>query len=495
MSTVSYNMFCQQAYGKQNTLTQTIFQQLQEINEFYLIVSPGTTKENYEKKKFAVYVGPGQMLPVFLTSSGAKRKAIQANAVIDHEPTVMTATSQMLSAMLEKYQKANLVAGIRFYGDLPLFQEFQVGEWLNKELAQDMPVEEPLPEPQVPDKPQEFVGVKKLINMLDCQERSQIANFPTYSIFESFPPLLQKLMTANKITPDEMDRILELPEGVTAMTINNPKADVSKEMLKKYLGYFGMESYIYRYADNCQELQTSINHAPNICHYKIIPAKVSTVEPFELVDLRRAQDTEGAWLYRLVFHGEKRDQTCIVTSPLDMILNKKYELVGLEPLDQPKKEQKKENEIDAMISKEKEKFEEEQRSYLEKRKDQVIRYFKLHNPEGKTLQFKEAEAHYKRMARNDDLLDEFFWTTCATQKMLEELKNDPEYQRRKENQPKPVRVRDYTAEKLRKEFQLKGAWKPYFYLADLREHPRNTLQQLKYLKTDPQYQNQKEKTE
>lgn len=505
MSELRYAMFCEAVYGHDEDRKQMIFQVLKNQKKFFMIVSPDTTPEDYAKKKFAFYITADQILPVFLDQDSANRMAVEVDAVIDGKPGTVSSPMQTLDSLLEQYAKKNLIRGIRFYERIPFYEDIPLSKWMGEEEAvNEIPkVEDPVPvkQPQKAKSP-EMVGVAKLIKMLDCQDRSKIAEYPTYSYFEKLPQLLQKLIQVNHCDMAKMDEELDLPSGVTEMTVKNPQADVSKEVLRKLLGYFGLEAYLYRYVGNCDELRRELRANEGICKFKIIPAKVSTKERFKLQEFKRAKDANGCWLYKLTFKSNEREHICIVTSPLGMIVGKEYELEGLTPRAEnagagsvtdtvyvPQADEG--NEI---IQKMKEQAEKEKRAYLDVRKDYVIRYFKLQNPEGRQLQRQEAEKHYNRLAKDDDLLDEFFWKYgCPKKKMEEEIENDPEYLRRRENQPKDVQVKGYTAEKLRREFNIKPAWELYFYMADLRNMPKKTMERLRYRNTDPQYQGDKKK--
>lgn len=333
-------------------------------------------------------------------------------------------------------------------------------------------------------------GLKK---MLDCQDRSKIAKFPTYSYFEKFPQLMSKLFEVSGLDRDLVGESIGLSRGVVNNIISDPAADISKEVLRKFLTCFGLEQYLYRYRGNSLELQKELSASPHI--REVVPAGSKTEERFKLTELKKGlEHQDNAWLYQLHLKSPQRDFVCTVVSPLGLIEGKEYEVKGLAPMVDQKENSDvvpsaapSGNEIDEVIAKEKERAEKAARNYLDIRKDMVLRYFKIQNPEGRAIQMQEAEKHYRRLAKNDDLLDEFFWKHCFIQRVREQLEQDPEYLRRKENQPKDIRVKDYTAEKLQREFKLK-AWESYFAMADLREAPRKTMERLNYRKTDPQYQ-------
>lgn len=510
MSEIRYEMFCEAAYGHDDARVQSIIKSLQEQKKFYVIVSPKTSPEAFAKKDFDFFVGPKQILPVFLDLNAANQKAADVNAVIDGNPVTITSTLQALNSMLERYKKMGLVREIRFYERLPFYLDVAISQWLGEQMEKEPEEEKPaavipdlVPEPAAVSESmpqnQELVGVKKLIKMLDSQERSAISNYPTYSYFEKFPQLLQKLIQVNHCDPAKMDEELGLPAGVTEITMTDPQANLSKDVLRKFLTYFGLQEYLYRYADNCDELRRELNANPHLFKSKIIPAKVSTKERFCLEDLKRAKDDNGCWLYQLTFKSPTQNYVCVVTSPLGMVVGKEYELEGVSPkvdaappsMTDPVPVVGKE-EGDAVIQKMKEQFEKDQRSYEETRKDYVIRYFKRgYNPEGRELKLDEAEKYYKKLAKEDDLLDEFFWKHCFPQKVREQLEENPEYQRRRAAQPKDVQSKGYTAKKLQQEFNLTKAWETYFYMVDLRHEPKKTMERLCYRKTDPQYQPQK----
>ena len=71
---------------------------------------------------------------------------------------------------------------------------------------------------------------------------------------------------------------------------------------------------------------------------------------------------------------------------------------------------------------------------------------------------------------------------------MERLEGEPEYQRRRANQPSPVKIKDYTATKFQKEFKI-PVYDVYFEMIDLKNAPVKTMERLRYRLTDPQYQN------
>lgn len=498
MSDLRYAMFCESACGHDEERYKTLIRDLQDQQKVIMIGSPDTTAEDYARKKFAVYIEKNGLLPAFLDVESANRKSLEVNAIMDGKPMTVSLPMSGLNTLLEQYVKKNLVCGIRFYEKLPFHIQIPLDQWLGKETEPAPPtVKEPAQEPPKPQDSLPREGVSRLIKMLDETEKSKISQYPTYAYFEKLPQLLQKLIQVNHCDPAQMDTDLDLPSGVTLSVIQDPQANISTDVLRKYLTYFGLEAYMYRYVSNCDELRRELKSNPNICQFEIKPSKPSTKERFMLKEMKRAKDQFGCWLYQLTFKSEQgRDYQCIVTSPLDMIVGKNYELTGLEPAAASDEQTVAstapvvhQDEGDQVVEEMKAKFEKEQRSYLDLRKDQVIAYFKIRNPEGRTLQLKEAEAHYNKLAKEDDLLDEFFWKNCCPPKVKEQLESDPEYLRRRENQPKDVTAyKDYTADKLRREFPIKHAWEVYFALVDLRNTPRKTMEYLRYKKTDPQYQ-------
>lgn len=492
---IRYDMFCQMAYQPLPQRKQRILQQIQKNESFYIIVK--------EKQPWTFR----DIFPVFLEELSAKIKAADMH-LFDKGYEVQMIDADALQTLIQQQENISVV---RIYDRLPFYQDYPLHPKQPEIPKTPLSINSEQKGASTESKdPQTLPAIKNLISMLDAQDRSAISKLPTYSFFEKFPQLLQKLVQVTGVDLQELDSIVGV-DGLTAMTMKTPTADVSKDVLQKYLNYFGLGAYLYRYRDHCSELRQELNRHPEICKYKIVPAKVSTQEPFELVEMKRAKDDNGAYLYQLKFKSKDREQTCIDISPLGMIIGKKYELEGLQPLSEntnrsipnnslPSEKpavSTKDKKVNLLAdSKEQQKLLESLKQkdsdctevYLKTRKDYVLRYLKLQNPTGREIQIKEAEKYYTQLSANEDILDEFFWKICFPQKAKDLLSDNQEYQKRKDNQPKDLVIKDYTAEKLRKEFHLKYGWETYFFFAELKNHPKKTMEQLKYRKTDPQYQ-------
>ena len=461
---------------------------LQEQPRYYLVADPSTAPEAFARKKFGVYLLDGRILPVYLSEENARVKASTVGAVMpDGEPMTISSSRKALDTLMEQYKTKGLLRYVRVYEKPPFYSQFLATDWLGaeSEAIEEPEVEKPQVQATEPEQKEPrcatSVGVDALRKMLDCSNRAEIAKLPTYGYMESFPQILQKLLQVNHCDAEQVNAELGLPEGVTSMIITNPKADLSKRVLKSYLTYFGLEAYLYRYAANSTELLMEIRNSPVISRYSIIPARVSTKEHFELKQIASAKDQNGAWLYRLTLTSAARTETVVVTSPLGMQVGKEYEIEGLEPvvdeaLTAEKVAVNATKNPDSVVQAAKAAYEQERRTYEERRRDQVIAYFKNRNPEGIVLNLAQAEKHYERIAQNDALLDEFFWKLAPKGKLV--LDEYPEYQRRKANQPKDVEIKGYTAAKLAKEFKLRE-WEAYFELIELGKTPQKTLERLK----------------
>lgn len=462
-----------------------------EKRRLYLIADAGTTEEQFASKKFAFHVSEGKALLVYIEEKYAAKKAEALGSTLRKgRPMTVSSTKQALATLVNTYVASDRIKSVCFCGRPPFHIEVPANNLFPEAAPQEKRGETETVELSMPVATKGVDGLKK---MLDCNDRSKIAQLPTYSFFENFPQLMAKLIQVNRCDANLMDGALNLPEGLTCKIISDPKADISMDVLKKYLAYFGLDEYLYRYAGNCQELASSLKRSPSICKYEIKTANGGTAEPFTLKDVKRQKDKNGAWLYQLSFENELRTVKCIVVSPLGMIIGKRYELGGLRPHCSEDTSatgtafmpsQEKENEL---MRKLKEKQEKEQRSYEQIRRDQVISFFKRQNKEGRILQLKEAERYYDKLAKYDDLLDEFFWTHCCPKSVMERVEAEPEYQRRRANQPSPIKIKDYSATRLQKEFKI-PIYDVYFEMIELKNAPIKTLERLRYRLTDPQYQ-------
>lgn len=479
MSDLNQMMFlCQTGKGNIEDTLAAIFEQ----HRLFLVAAAGTTEEQFANKKFAFFVAPNKSLAVFTEEEYAAKKAEAIGATSrSGNPMVVASSKQALAAIVRKYSASGRSNSVCFFGKPPFHLTVP-----SDTLFPDVSHEEKEQNARISlETPIATKGVDGLKKMLDCNDRSKIANLPTYSFFENFPYLMGKLIQVNNCDPTLMDEALGLQSGLTKKIITEPKADVSVDVLKKYLAYFGLSEYLYRYAGSCSELASQLRQSPHICKYEITTANGSTEEPFELKEIRRQKDKNGAWLYQLVFESEFRVQKCVVTGPLGMIVGKRYCLGGLTPMQKEKDTSAKAvasmptaEKIDDITEMLKKKSEEEQRSYEQIRRDYVIAFFKRQNEKGRILNLHEAEAYYNRLAKEDDLLDEFFWTHCCPKSVRERLEHEPEYERRKANQPELIKIKNYTAYTLQKAFKI-PSYDLYFEMIALRNAPNKTLERLK----------------
>lgn len=468
-------------------LKNIAIEKIKQSKRLFLIAAPDTSREDWTKQNFAVYVDSQKAIQVYLNQETANARSKELNAITETgEPMVIMSPLASLNAMLTEYHNKNLFQTIQFVEKDPFHVECTYQEWMTGQPEAEQPVATESHAPKT------FIGVKELTHMFDCNEKAKIANLPSYSYFDQFPQVLGKLVGANHLDPQAIDQELDLVDGLTYQATHNPDIDLSKTTLQAYLKYFGLGAYLYRFAKQSSEVESEISQNTNFCKYQIIPAKISTKERFTLEKITRALDSNKAFLYQLQFKSKMRQKVCVVVSPLGYKQDKDYELVGLDPICDESGENTitqavrpiSDEEGEAAYEKAKVKFEKEQRTYEELRKDYVIRYFKKQNPEQRILQFKEAEKHFTRISEYDDILDEFFWKIKPFDL---DLSADPEYQRRREQQPSAIMESKYTADMLQREYRFK-TWESYFWLADLRKSPRKTNDMLKYRKTDPQYQ-------
>lgn len=465
--------------------------------DIFYIALPSTTEAEWSAMQISP-VMQGPLLCVYTNIETVNQEAKKNGSVLPNGAAMVVQVRWLdfLNKIVPNYPEFLLFARPPFKIELSRKELCEDLEEKGLSLAEP---EEPKPvlaekiiEPGFPgfQKPEVFKAVPELIKMFDCSDKSKICNLPSYSMMEQFPMLLDKLISVNEIHCADLDKAVGINDGLSQCIIKTPTIDLSKDVLKKILSYFGLGEYLYRFVGSSTELSREIKANSHIYQDKIINAKVSTKERFTLTDVKRAKDENGAFLYQLSMKSNARTLNFVVTSPLNFIIGKEYEICGLEPIGNDSTDGNllsskpvQVNTDNSVIEKAKEKYENAQREYLDMRKDSVIYFFKLHHP-SKTpvLNLKECEALYTKLEKDDDLLDELFWT-CKALKAKEMLTKNEEALRKMAAQPNPVEVGGYTAKTLHDKFKF-PLYDVYFWLSDLRHNTKETKQKLVYLETE-----------
>lgn len=431
-------------------------------DSYYAVAGKGTSKEDWSAHKHEAYIIDNGLC-LFLNKDEAKQFA----ELHDVPDMIIALSRRSASALIKEYTDRGCITHVRVYAVLPAFTVIMPKEFQHKEKEQEQinkPGEKLSIDPAVTER------AKKILDMANPSERAQMDSCGS---FKNLHAAIDRLLRDSKTSPDALDKALGLPDGMTARFCSELVDNkVPLRVAKQYLEVFGLEAYIYQFKNECAEIASELG-ASQVDAHQIKPASIHAKEPFVLKSVRRGKDANGAYVYQLVFSGEHRNVTELVSSPLGYIQDKKYTIIGLEDLSEAEESLSSQKAVSddkaqSVMNELTEKYhiteKKEPPTHEEQRKNDIIRYMKAN------LGFsaKDAEAKLASIYWEEDLLEEF-WNYVKNHKT-----------------PK-IRIRGYTAMMLMKELHFTPI-EAYQQMIGLRKKPRETEQMLKYRRTDPQYQ-------
>lgn len=437
---------------------------------YYTVAKPGTTADEWQKREFAAFTDDADALVVFLSLNEAQVFAKMMGASIGEKPLVSKVSHEQLSKILAEYAYDNIIDGVKVYSTPPLYIMCRPEDFKDASAA------EPQEEESAQTKPDTFKGVDFVRTVLDTYDNSARRAMDKGRICENIHTLIQSLIQQNDLDASALDKALDLPTNLTReFCLNRANSSYNQSILMKYLSYFGLQQYLYIFKGQSIELANYLKNHRQIDVYELKNPTINS-ERFVLKALKRGEDSKtGAYVYSAELANDKRKVNVILSNPLGLVIGKEYQIVGLssqqEAAPQPlsaklptiseESIQQALSEINASQSPVH--MAKGPRSYDEKRKDAIIRYFR-----GRNMNARDAEAKYKTLEMEPDILDEFY-------KYIEN------------KQFGKLEVAGYTARKLIKQMGF-DSYEAYLILAQLRSDPQNTKQRLIYRERDPQYQ-------
>jgi len=328
----------------------------------------------------------------------------------------------------------------------------------------------PAPAAETPQGSQ-FLGVDKVkeyFSLFDVNARNKID--PGHR-FTNIRTLVETLCQQNGLDFSDIDEAMDLRKGTTNSFIKDPVGKpAKKEMVLKYLKFFGLEEYWLFYQDCCMEIKRQILASPDLNRAKIKYPAAPYAEKFRLTEIREGK-YEGAILYRVTLVGEKDTVKLYVTNPMKPVLkiDRQYQLLDRDGKPRPEDEKRKNNDIIQPPSKDdlayilsgiekKKPAAGSDRTFEQVRKDKIIFYLK----DKLKLRIPSAESKYKEFESDTDILNEFY----------EYIVN------RKFGK---IEVQGYTARRLIKELKITEPYEAFHYLVELRANPGETKQKLKLI--------------
>lgn len=447
-----------------DTMLADLKAQIKAQPQLFLVASSRTTPEEWTKRQFAIFVDEQKMLPAFLTQDSAIGFAVNQHCMVSGKPLVTKASQSNFSRLIAEYAESRLLTSVIVYSQVPIGIQFAPSEFpYNKQPNSDTVMTEEVTSKQLR-------GVEEVKRALDTYETNARKKLDPGARYEHFATLVQSLVQQNNIDPNELDKALELPKGYTRKLFTEiHTATPAQAVVEKYLSYFGLAEYLYLYAKNCPEIRTFLMNHQQIDVKKLKAPPALTAERFMLKKIIRGT-ANGYYVYRLKIASKEHSEEIIVSNPLNLQVGREYQLVkgngdAREEDLAPHKASSKiaEPSVPEMLEwvKEAERKgrgaskEQSERTYEDKRKDAIIAYFKKKQ---RDMNFKSAEAKYKSLEVEEDILDEFY-------KYVEH------------QQTSSIEVHGYTAKRIMKESILQP-YDAYLTLVRLRNDPKGTIQWL-----------------
>jgi len=439
----------------------------------FLVAAAQTTPEEWGNRRFAVYIDNQRVLPAFLTQDEAVSFAVNHQCTIEGKPLVTKASQTNFSRMVAEYKQSNLMADIMVFSKVPIGIKFKPDEF---PYETQKPAEAIMNEQFPLEK--KWAGVEDVKRALDTYEANARKKLDPGARYENFSTLIQSLTQQNNIDPNDLDKILGMPAGYTRMLFTEVHTAIpAQKVVLKYLSYFGLSQYLYLYAKNCPEIRNYLRNHDKIDQYKLKPSPVINAKRFKLEGIQRGT-ANGFYVYRLKIVSKSGPMEIIVSNPLNLQIGREYQLMDgngdTRKMDQGQKHEAdrvpnpSDTELLAMAKELEERGkrgtkEPIERSYTQKRKDDIIAYFRKKE---RNINTKSAEAKFKALEVEEDILDEF-------------------YKYIQKHQTGSVEVQGYTARRLFQETTL-TPYDAYLTLIRLRSDPKGTIQWLH----DPQNQKQ-----
>lgn len=483
---------------------QELVPELLASKQFYLVADKDTDEKDWKSREFGVSISDKQELLVFLNREDAVCFARKNDRILsDETPMTVCISYQALAKLVLNYTNKQLVKKVKIYAKVPLFLFCPLAYFAQHQQQEPQVslMSAPLAETEKILYPERnFVMVEDVKRVLDLSEVSKRRAIDPGLICENLHSVIEKLIHHNKIDMTEMEQQLQLPPGMLrSFCRDRVSSSISKATAIKLLKYFGLEAYLYQYKRYCNEVWAELNADENIDICEIKPASFKTEEKFKLTNVRRGNDTRNqAYIYELTLKSKDREVKLMVSTPLNYVIGKSYEIVGLdiqEAQDENLPElQEKPTQKTASVEKKKE------RSGIPVNKPAVnlSASVMLEGPSGPGRQRRSQEEidhdmiiRYCKETYGDNLV--------AAEEKIKALEPHMDIihafaQYIKTKRPGRIKEFDYTPGMLMNTLHYEP-YEAYQMMAQLRNKPGETKQLLVYRKTAPQYQSKKDQKE
>jgi len=459
--------------------------ELLDAPEYYIVATPGTSREDWDRKQFSAFIDPyvnqKKTLVAFLSGTEAAAFAVRQGCVLESgESLVVSTDNDAFARLAVSYVNQGLIDQIKIYARTPVGLVFTPSDFY-REGQKDAFLSGNIPVAQ-----RVFHGVEEVRNDLETYEARARRKLDKGARFENIHTLIQSLAQQNEIDPADLDQALDLASGYTRRFFVDIKTlDPSIEVMRKYLAYFGLEEYLYIFKADCKELIRYLSTHKIIDKFKLKSPPSASAERFKLEKVERGRDGT-AYVYKVYLASNKGNSTqTVVSNPLKppLVVGREYQLMKRDgrPRDEDALSQKItdasalpcESDLQALVKQLDDESQpkrsgkgaenQEPRCYEEIRKDDLIKYFRTKGMDGRS-----ALAKYRDLEVEEDILDAFY-------KYIQKKKFGK------------LEVQGYTPRKLIQEMYMEP-YEAFLSLVQLRADPQNTKQRLIYRERDPQYQ-------
>lgn len=447
----------------------TLEQELCEYQTYYLIAKSDTSHNEWTSKQFEPYV-VGNTLVVFLSEDEAQVFANHYGCVDNNEPMVSKTDKAELLRVVAEYTDNRGITALRVYSVPPVYIDLQPSLFLSGHSTNEADASIDSDAKHTEINKEVLLGVEQVKQALDTFEPNARRKLDPGQRYENIHTLVQTLVQQNNIEYDDLDSSLDLPKGYTReFCVSANSTHPSMEVMEKYLSYFGLNEYLFVYKKNSVELINYLNARKDLDKYELSSKIKPENDRYKLQKITRGTDSSGHFVYKLVLVCGEKTVSTVISNPLNRVVGREYAIVGLEQQGSSGKDvlsapDISEGELSGIAkSLDKAPAEKTERTYEDRRKDAILFYFKR-----MSVDRRSAEAKYKELEIEPDVLDEFYKYIDSRQ-----------FGR--------LEIAGYSARKLIREMHMEP-YEAYLALVQLRTDPQNTKQRLKYRETDPQYQ-------
>lgn len=301
---------------------------------FFMLASENTTEEAQNSGKFFPYINEKGQVILFISNDEGTHFAVRNNILVNGYPMVMKVPTCKVFDIVNEYCGEKAIEEVRIYSLSPISFVCKIAAFISEKTA--VGNGKPMDGEDKTGVLQKVDQIKIILDTFDKAERRKLD--PALRC-ENIHQVCLDLISSNRLNEEEIDRALNFQVGFTHRFCTDiVSMEISKEALKKLLDYFGLGGYLYIYKSYCKELMEELKQNPEVDKYTLKPARVSTKEPFELIEMYRGQDELNcAYVYGLTLQSDNRKVRLVISNPSGCVIGWSYDIVGLAPIiNQPK---------------------------------------------------------------------------------------------------------------------------------------------------------------